>query len=468
MPLVAVLTCTIAMTACSGRNSVWSSSPHYGPRVVPLGQPVPKGGGIHKVGIPYRINGRTYVPRALNSYDQIGVASWYGEDFHGRRTANGEIYDMAALTAAHPTLPLPSYAQVTNIRNGRSVLVRLNDRGPYVDNRIIDLSAGVASLLQIKNAGTGHVRVQYFGPAPIDGNDRRERQFLAQQPWAGPQVAYANSPAKASQTYGGTALPNQPAQIAVPQYAPQPLPQYSADGNETVVRKKVFFERLTSGSTVSAPSHLISASAPMPERLPFRMTGQPEVQKNAPQRHMHALNTEAKQNATQKAAQRPQTGKAPTATPAHVQPAFQQWPASIQTAPNTGASLKPQRKDTSKTVANDHLSNQIGTAFRETPPSQTASADPKVRVAKPLQAKPADKAPQSIYVEAGVFRERALADKLATILKEIAPTTIEETSSNSVEILYRLRVGPFAKSDAAQSVVDRIRAAGLTRARLVD
>lgn len=442
------------MTACSGRNSV-SSGPRYGPRIIPIGQPVPKGGGIHKVGIPYRINGRTYVPRAPNNYDRIGVASWYGIDFHGRRTANGEIYDMDALTAAHPTLPIPSYAQVTNMRNGRTVLVRLNDRGPYVDNRIIDLSAGVASLLQIKNAGTGHVRVQYYGPAPIDGNDRRERQFLAQQPWAGPQVAFAKSPAKAIQSYGGTS-PYQPAQFA-PQYAPQQNSQYSANENETVARKKIFFDRLTSGSTAPAPSHLISASAPMPQQLPFRMKGQPEVRKYDSQRLIPA--SVSKQIAPQK----PQTVK-PQSSP--TQPASPQWPATIQTAPDAGASLKPQRKTAPQTIAGDPLSKRIGTAFRETPPSQTASADTKLRPLKPQQTKPESKARQVIYVEAGVFRERALADKLAGILKEIAPTTIEETTSSNVEILYRLRVGPFAKSEDAQRVVERIRAAGLTRARV--
>jgi hypothetical protein len=101
-----------------------------GERVIPLGQPVPKGGGVYRVGEPYEIAGTWYYPREEKSYNRVGKASWYGELFHGRRTANGEIYDMDRLSAAHPTLPLPSYARVTNLNNGRSVVVRVNDRGP--------------------------------------------------------------------------------------------------------------------------------------------------------------------------------------------------------------------------------------------------------------------------------------------------------------------------------------------------
>src|SRR5262249_28583813 len=131
------------------------------PRVVASGDPVPKGGGRHLVGEPYRVAGHTYVPRDYKSYSAVGLASWYGRGFHGRRTANGEIYDVASLTAAHPTLPLPSYARVTNLVNGRSVVVRINDRGPFRRDRLIDVSASVAELLGFERAGTSRVKVDY-------------------------------------------------------------------------------------------------------------------------------------------------------------------------------------------------------------------------------------------------------------------------------------------------------------------
>lgn len=139
----------------------------YSPRVVSYGQPVPKGGGRYKLGKPYRVGGKLYVPRHQPDYSRTGIASWYGKDFHGRLTANGEIYDMHALTAAHPTLPLPSLVMVTNTQNGKRVVVRVNDRGPFAHNRIIDLSHRAASQLGLVRRGTGHVHVKYIGPAAL-------------------------------------------------------------------------------------------------------------------------------------------------------------------------------------------------------------------------------------------------------------------------------------------------------------
>jgi rare lipoprotein A len=103
----------------------------------------------------------------------IGIASWYGPQFHRRQTANGEWFDMDYLTAAHTTLPLPSYVRVTNLENGRELVVRVNDRGPFVGDRIIDLSRKAADILRMKNKGTARVRVKYIGPAPLndDGTD---------------------------------------------------------------------------------------------------------------------------------------------------------------------------------------------------------------------------------------------------------------------------------------------------------
>jgi rare lipoprotein A len=190
-----LLVCGCLLAGCGG--GMGGESTRLGPRIVELGQPVPKGGGVYKVGAPYRINGQVYRPREMPGYVRAGVASWYGELFHGRRTANGEIYDMEALTAAHPTLPLPSYVRVVNPRNGRSLVLRVNDRGPYAGDREIDLSWAAATLLEIARPGTGLVQVEYLGPARLDGDDSYERQMLARQSWAGSRVAFAKSPAKA-------------------------------------------------------------------------------------------------------------------------------------------------------------------------------------------------------------------------------------------------------------------------------
>ena len=132
---------------------------------------VKKGGGGAYVGKPYNERGKWYTPKEDPGYDKSGLASWYGPNFHGRKTANGEIYDQYHISAAHPTFPLPSYARVTNKKNGHSVIVRVNDRGPFAHGRIIDLSSKAADLLAMKGDGVAAVRVQYVGRAPVEGDD---------------------------------------------------------------------------------------------------------------------------------------------------------------------------------------------------------------------------------------------------------------------------------------------------------
>ncbi|WP_336276813.1 septal ring lytic transglycosylase RlpA family protein [Bartonella sp. CB178] len=123
--------------------------------------------GYATVGKPYKIKGKWYYPQRDPAYKRVGEASWYGGYFHGRLTANGEIYDMNLLTAAHPTMPLPSYARVTNLENGSSIVVRVNDRGPFMKDRIIDLSKQAATMLGYANAGVTNVEVEYISEAPI-------------------------------------------------------------------------------------------------------------------------------------------------------------------------------------------------------------------------------------------------------------------------------------------------------------
>ena len=134
---------------------------------------VRKGGGRRQIGKPYKIKGKWYTPKEEFGYDRKGQASWYGPNFHGRLTANGEVYDQFALTAAHPTFPLPSYARVTNLANGSSIVVRVNDRGPYHPGRIIDLSAKASELLDYQRKGVAQVRVQYIKQAPLHGLDHK-------------------------------------------------------------------------------------------------------------------------------------------------------------------------------------------------------------------------------------------------------------------------------------------------------
>ncbi|MEM7463108.1 MAG: septal ring lytic transglycosylase RlpA family protein [Pseudomonadota bacterium] len=188
----------ILLTACNQfftgpkadiNNETKFSSKEYGvkgsPRVT-VAKKTRKGGGRYQVGKPYKIRGKWYTPKEDPTYVASGTASWYGPNFHGRLTANGEIYDQYALSAAHPTMPLPSYARVTNVDNGRSVIVRVNDRGPFAKNRIIDLSSRAADLLEYKNQGVANVKVEYVGKARMDGLDQRYLMASFKNPSAKP------------------------------------------------------------------------------------------------------------------------------------------------------------------------------------------------------------------------------------------------------------------------------------------
>lgn len=167
--IIALLAGALTLSGCSGSKKLaafkGTGSPYYKGSGA-----LPKGGGVWKVGTPYKIAGKKYYPKENTSYDNTGIASWYGPKFHRRKTANGEWFNMNDLTAAHPTLPMPIFAKVTNVNNGRNIIVRINDRGPYASGREIDLSRASAKALGIIARGTGKVRVQYLGKAPLDGS----------------------------------------------------------------------------------------------------------------------------------------------------------------------------------------------------------------------------------------------------------------------------------------------------------
>jgi rare lipoprotein A len=144
------------------------------PRPLPPPEPqqpvqVPPRAGVYKIGEPYQVDNVWYYPKEDPTYEETGIASWYGPTFYGRPTANGEIYDGNQLTAAHKTLPMPVNVRVTNLENGRSIIVRVNDRGPFARGRIIDLSRRAAEQLDMVRTGVARVRVTYLGRAELGG-----------------------------------------------------------------------------------------------------------------------------------------------------------------------------------------------------------------------------------------------------------------------------------------------------------
>ncbi len=191
------------LAACAGRSPAPSAAG--------------RGQGTYKVGDPYEIDGVWYYPHEDWSYDKTGIASWYGEDFHGKYTANGEIFDLNALTAAHKTLPMPSIVQVTNLENGRSIQLRVNDRGPYVAGRIIDVSRRAAQLLGFEAQGTAKVEVKILVPQSIEVASLA-RHNAGVSP---PNPAYA---APVAPVLAETLQPAPAARLASAEPQPAPLP----------------------------------------------------------------------------------------------------------------------------------------------------------------------------------------------------------------------------------------------------
>jgi rare lipoprotein A len=185
------------------------------PALRSVAAPVAPGVAAPYAGPAYQVDGKWYVPAHEPNYDEVGIASWYGPTFHGKDAASGEAFDENAMTAAHPTLPIPSLVRVTNMDNGRTVIVRLNDRGPFVDDRIIDLSRAAAGALDMHGPGTARVRVQYVGPAPATPNAA---------PTVAPMAAQQPAQAIASRQLPPVAPP-----VVVPVTVQQPAAQPSGE-----------------------------------------------------------------------------------------------------------------------------------------------------------------------------------------------------------------------------------------------
>ncbi len=220
--LVALTAANCAGPQVAGRKGAQGNK--YGvkpsPKVIPDGEPIPKGGGREMVGQPYVVGGRTYVPHNGKGYNRDGWASWYGTAFHGRLTANGEVFDRQSIAAAHPTLPLPSYVRVTNTVNKRSMIVRVNDRGPYEHDRLIDVSERVADALEFRRKGVTRVRVEYLGKASTRGSD--DEKLLA-------TLRLDGSPAPFGRSHGPTMFADLRHD---PPARPKPAPVLVAEASE--------------------------------------------------------------------------------------------------------------------------------------------------------------------------------------------------------------------------------------------
>ena len=256
----------LALANCSSGLSS-RVDPKYGvsssARLVADGQPVPKGGGVYRVGKPYMVAGREYVPQEDINYSAVGLASWYGDDFHGRYTANGEIFDMNSLSAAHPTLPLPSYVRVTNLNNHKSLVVRVNDRGPYVGNRLIDVSVRTAKLLGFYGNVLTKVKVEYVGRAPLEGSDNRKLAATLREPGSDSPVLMASNKPFAPTYFDYRPLTQMPARVPAPPDRPYRL----GEGAREVPAVRAGREQTVELAAATRPESSV-ARAPLPDAEP--------------------------------------------------------------------------------------------------------------------------------------------------------------------------------------------------------
>ena len=241
----AVALTALLLASCAGRPHQATRSPVQRPapeRPRPRPQPrQPLADTPVKIGPPYQVRGIWYVPAEAHNYDEVGYASWYGPNFHGGATANGERYDMNGVSAAHKTLPLPSYVEVTALDTGRTILVRINDRGPFVGSRIIDLSKGAAAQLGITAQGVARVRVRRVEPSASDRLALRYGQAAPYRANASPtelanmrarlttQLAGADRPPSLAQPAAPRPTVYHPPLFAAPPTAATPLPAPSND-----------------------------------------------------------------------------------------------------------------------------------------------------------------------------------------------------------------------------------------------
>jgi rare lipoprotein A len=396
----------------------FSDKSKYGsasPRVVSGNQAVPKGGGRDHLGKPYKVAGRWYTPRDNPSYSSTGMSSWYGDAFHGRKTANGEVYDKHSYTAAHPTMPLPSYARVTNTTNGRSIIVRVNDRGPFHGGRIIDVSERVAHALEFKHLGTARVKVDYVSRASTAGSDDRKL------------VATLRTDGEAAHLPGGSSpVPSQspilvanaePPAISTPAaVAPRPA-VVSAPQSPPVVpvaaRAPAATQPVEESPEVVPVSNPVRRSVPLPPDRPFDLGTIPGA-------------------------------AAPT--------------QRVNNGDTAGLRLNPPRER----VAAIYFAPSAGlsSAFAQ----QAPFAKLKLNDAKAVAAAPAASANGQQKILAGAYRDKANADRIAAVLAKHGKAKITESQANGA-VLFQVTADGFASQSAAMTALRATKTAGAADAR---
>jgi rare lipoprotein A len=402
------------------------------------------GRGSYKIGKPYTVDGITYYPAEDLSYSETGIASWYGPGFHGRNTASGEVYDQEQVSAAHKTLPMPSIVRVTNLDNGKSVIARVNDRGPFVSGRIIDMSKGGARQLGLDISGTAHVKVEIM---------RRESEIVKQVALSGGGVsdqmaALSNPPPVLDATPAGTMIAGSGDRGYTSQaLAPPSTAPAAASASQPV-------------QPVVGASQPIWSPGDPPPKVPMVMADSspaPQAVLPAPQPPIAQPVAQAPLPSTQVASTQVASTQVASAPVAPIQPPAAPPPPVVQ------ASWSPQE------LGQNGSTVPVQPAQLAPAPSTLGKQSVMLRAAPPPAPGASSPVPTGggqIYVQAGAFSQLDNAERARLQLGRFGSTLVSPVQANGRE-LYRVRLGPIASPEAADAIRLRVLQAGYHDARVI-
>jgi rare lipoprotein A len=394
----------------------------------------------YKIGAPYQINGVWYYPQLDPHYNAVGTASWYGEAFHGRYTANGELYDMNALTAAHTTLPLPSTVEVTNLENGRVLVLRVNDRGPFINGRLIDVSRRAAQLLGFEQKGTTMVRVRVMPDAGGTMLASAEPSVHAQiviAPMPSDNTVPLASPAQGSASAAALSESSPPVQAAavapIAQVASAPIADLSP----------------------APPKRMAAAFSTPRERLADEAgTWDGET---APPRRSASVSESGEQAFGSLMSREPAERVVRARQPWAERPTLEHGAKPVQVAAAEPFPSARSMRFGTQAAAPAKLVWTVGL--------QPVAARPVVSTAPAARAGHAE-GDQGVYIQAGAFADSGKAQHLRAELASFGPTDVT-TASVGGRVFHRVRIGPLSNADSVDLALAKLRRMGHPEARIV-
>lgn len=393
---LSMVVCLLALAACSGSHQ------HVPYDVVEYAHGTPKEPSV-KIGPPYKVMGENYYPKDDPHYNEVGLASWYGPNFHGKSTANGERYNQWALTAAHRTLPMPSIVRVTDLDTSKSVLVRVNDRGPFAKGRIIDLSRAAAEELGIMGKGVANVRVEFVKDLTeqyISKNNLKRPGKLSEFDVAS-NAKRKSSPSDVS--FGDKSSDaTKPFEVASTEKA-SPIPDYAGDDETTLDVRGVKMEEIGYAEDAFA---ILDRQNP-PAATPSKAYGQDYAD----------------------------------AKPATI--------TSDAVAPIQTVSFTPEDK---KNISHDALKKNDSDSVSA---SESTAGDARSEIA-----------PHNYFIQVGVFKQQTNAYSLAQKLADVAAADVESFTKNNDQF-YRVTLGPTMNRETAEELVHRLPSHGVKDAKII-